>query len=65
MANDEVTLFAEASPKSLELRREIEKTGVAVHLVYCDHRPGVPYVESRLATIRGFENIRRFFTIPA
>ncbi|HEU0075252.1 MAG TPA: hypothetical protein VFS30_14705 [Dehalococcoidia bacterium] len=58
MAKDEVTLFAELSPRSLELKREIQKTGLSVHLVFS---AGVPYVESRLATIRGYDNIRRFF----
>lgn len=65
MKQNEVTLFAEPTPESLNLRKEIEKTGISVHLVFCDRRPGIPYIESTLATIRGYENIRRFFVSEA
>ena len=58
MARDEVTLFAEPSAESRRLRQEIEETGIAVHLVFWS---GHPFVESRLATIRGFDNIRSFY----
>ena len=61
MHKDEITLFAEPSSTAIELRQEIERLGVPVKLVFCQSGPGVPYVESRLATIRGYENIRRFF----
>lgn len=61
MDKDEITLFAEPTPESLTLRQEIARTGVNVHLVFCDSHQGGPYVESRLATIRGYQNIRRFF----
>ena len=58
VTQQEVTLFAEPSLEALRLQREIAETGVVVHLVFW---PGVPFVESRLATIRGLENIRSFF----
>lgn len=58
MAQDEVTLFAEPSAEALQLRQEIEEAGTAVFLVLWS---GTPFVESRLATIRGYENIRRYF----
>lgn len=61
MTKEEVTLVAAPTPQSLELKQEIEKTGLSVNLVFSDRQVGLPYVESRLATIRGYENIRRFF----
>lgn len=61
MSKHEVTLFAEPTSDSLELQRELERGGLAVRIVYCNPRPGVPYVESTLATIHGYQNIRRFF----
>jgi len=61
MSQDTITLFAEPTERSIELRREIEKFGRIVNLVFCADSPGLPYVQSRLTTIRGYENIRRFF----
>jgi hypothetical protein len=61
MRKEQIVLFAEPSERSIELRKEIEKLGLAVSLVFCASGPGVPYVESPLTTIRGYENIRRFF----
>lgn len=60
MSKDEVTLFVEPSQEALQLREEIAKTGVAVHIVYSS---GIPYIESPLATIRGYGNIRNYFAL--